>query len=1283
LRGFNRFRYAILPILLVLFLLPALPSFGSVEAQTATSSPSTVASLAGPPIQFTETSDYIRLNSTLFTVEFYKGTAGYNIIYDKLGNVLVYNDRIVLEYWTGKQWKQRGTPTGISWVEIDDYWYNVTRHYTDYLGTEYNITYMVRSDTSIKIAISLKSGQTDTYRLAWHPSGITKLSYSYDEAVFEKTGSLTKYRVVFGEKSIDYEWIGFDWSDVIYSFGNITEVTVEDVANGKKANIYFNIGKIKAGETVEIDPSIVGTSTAVTATAYGFQRKAFYADGLFWVFYSDGTNMVYRTSSDGSSWSAATAVRSAANGRMFSIWFDGTYLHYAYCGDFTALYYRRGSPNSDGTITWSAPEQTVSTSYNQAHYPFVSVDTNGYVWIGYCDYTGSAYVPYVIKSSTTDGTWTTASGFPYQLSTSSDYWRVSPIPITNGKMVVIYAGQYITVRARRWDGSSWGAERQTASAIYFELYYSAVAQGDDVHLVFLKDVTYDIVYVKYSYASDSFGSEKTIIAGATDYSSPVLSLTNNGVLYCFWATKTTGTPSGATANHIYYQTSSDGGSTWSNPVDWIDESSEVLSSANRLTCFYKQYGDYIGLLYMTKTSSPYNMKFAYIFNHPPNAPILDTPAINVRFDPSASVTFTWTFSDPDTGDSQSAFQFQLDDNSDFSSPIIDTGKVSSGTLSTTQSLPNTVGLYYWRVKTWDSSDAEGAWSSGRAIIVDRVQITLSVSDSRIDVGETMSWSYTATYSYDGADATPYITVTLNDTTTKTSVGKWAFTVSSITESQYGLTVFDANTVECIWDRVQITLTPDDTRINVGSTGSYSFTATYEYDGADVSSFITINLNDTLTKSAVGKYGYTVSSITESQYGLTGFTSNSFYIIFDKLMVTLSIADSRINVGDTASISYTVTRQYDDSVSDATVTLNDTLTKNTVGKWAFTAESVSGDEYGITVFDSNIVTCIWDRVNINVFQVADPSIKVGEEAQFVVGGVYEYDGTVWSGTYTLNDTLTHSNIGKYVYRIASITDSIYGLTAFNQTAPDVYVLVGFNSLSLYQTNEQYKSEGKPYIQNTTDIITSLSYSPAKLTFNVDEIAEGEASITIVKGIGKAPQNLYIDGLTAPSKNTRDEFDSYGAKCWYYDSTNDLIYVKTYGSKIEILWKGYTPPPPSPPGGVPSAPPAMYGLVVTVTSMGEPAPDLKVEVYSDSRLVASGTTNANGIYSVSLNPGTYTVVVYLDGEKITETVTLDKTKTLSITVPAAPTIEITGFIQLAALLTVILIILTVAARFIRKE
>jgi hypothetical protein len=351
--------------------------------------------------------------------------------------------------------------------------------------------------------------------------------------------------------------------------------------------------------------SLVGTSTDTYATISPWQRKSFYAVGRFWVFYNDGSNMVYRTSVDGITWTDATAVRASDQGNRFSIWFDGTYLHYAYAHG-GSIYYRRGTPNADGTITWSAAEQTVSTTYNDTEYPFVSVDSNGYVWIGYIDYDGTYNHPYVIKSGNNDGTWgTTPAGFPYQLSTLNVFWgNVSIIPLTAGKMLAVYAYSGSTMRAKRWDGSAWGTERETTSANYWGERHSAVAEGDDVHLVFLKDTGYDILYVKYTYSADSFGAETTVQAGATGTSAPVISRDASNNLYVFWA----GYP---TANHIYYRKYTASTSTWETVVDWITET-ETLTGNDRLTCFYNVYGGFVGLVYMTLKATPYNVKFAYL-----------------------------------------------------------------------------------------------------------------------------------------------------------------------------------------------------------------------------------------------------------------------------------------------------------------------------------------------------------------------------------------------------------------------------------------------------------------------------------------------------------------------------------------------------------------------------------------------------------------------------------------------------------------------------------------------
>lgn len=80
---------------------------------------------------------------------------------------------------------------------------------------------------------------------------------------------------------------------------------------------------------------------------------------------------------------------------------------------------------------------------------------------------------------------------------------------------------------------------------------------------------------------------------------------------------------------------------------------------------------------------------------------------------SRNPTLNWVFSDPNPGDSQSAYQIQIDNNSNFSSPEIDTGKVfsSSNSYHPTGTTLNWNTKYYWRVMVWDSHDAPSVWSN--------------------------------------------------------------------------------------------------------------------------------------------------------------------------------------------------------------------------------------------------------------------------------------------------------------------------------------------------------------------------------------------------------------------------------------------------------------------------------------------------------------------------------------------------------------------------------------------
>jgi len=299
---------------------------------------------------------------------------------------------------------------------------------------------------------------------------------------------------------------------------------------------------------------------------------------------------------------------------MFCTFFDGTYFYYAYAIDTASgnsLKCRRGTPNSDGTITWSAVEQTAvagSTGITLSE-PSIILDSNGYPWIGYRRYDGTYRKPYVTKSSTKNGTWTTdtGNGFPYKLSEFSASGTVAvPIPLTGGKMFCLYSSTGYQIKGRNYDGSgNWGDERHTTEYQAGNRFSAVQAdQGDYFHLAFADD--YNIYYTKYDYSSNSFGNNATLrTSGSTIYWVPILSIdTANNDLYCFY-------PGYPTANHIYFKRRFASNSSWSSDVDWITEAT-ALTGNDKLTGFYGNCGRMIGLVYMTSGTSPYNVRFKYI-----------------------------------------------------------------------------------------------------------------------------------------------------------------------------------------------------------------------------------------------------------------------------------------------------------------------------------------------------------------------------------------------------------------------------------------------------------------------------------------------------------------------------------------------------------------------------------------------------------------------------------------------------------------------------------------------
>lgn len=347
-----------------------------------------------------------------------------------------------------------------------------------------------------------------------------------------------------------------------------------------------------------LDLSFPSTSTDSNVTYWsGIGRKVFYANGLFWVFYSDGTNMIYQTSEDGVTWSAATTIRTCDTGQNFSVWFDGTYLHYAATAVQTyngPIVYRRGIPNSDGTITWSAAEQTARQDANIAFKRIIiAVDSAGFPWIGMyslqkAPLTAGSFAD-VTKSSTNDGTWVTDSGFPYQPDTTKNKRDIMIlIPLTLQKMYIIYVWTggpaSNPINGRLWSGGAWSDQETPTTRQSWYASISAVGYRDIVHIVFDEYTTGNAYHLQ---RTEDGWSETSL--GISGYGAAGFSLTvqkETGYLWLFYIV----------SNEILY-----GKYVTSWLLAVVLQSRTATESPFSVNSYYQVYGDKLGVVW---TESP-------------------------------------------------------------------------------------------------------------------------------------------------------------------------------------------------------------------------------------------------------------------------------------------------------------------------------------------------------------------------------------------------------------------------------------------------------------------------------------------------------------------------------------------------------------------------------------------------------------------------------------------------------------------------------------------------------
>jgi hypothetical protein len=343
----------------------------------------------------------------------------------------------------------------------------------------------------------------------------------------------------------------------------------QDVAKQEQEQQRFDETSLSiSGFSFGSSPNTVASSAAANATASSFQRKIFFNQGLWWVFYSTGSSINYATSSDGLAWSSPIFVTNSTGGDDFDLWQSGSTVYYALTSNETLLW-RYGSLENSGAVSWSIPE-TIIPTINAVTSVSIVPDSEGNLWIAGSTNNGSASSIEVWKYSS--GNWNEVD----EISPVPSDSIAILVPLENGVCLIYGEAQIAPVNlTTTTDGSTW-SNPVSPSSDFSLLASSAVSSGNTVYFVGLASSSLGSktgTVNSWSFSGELI-SEETVLDNVSSNWTAAISMAGSGTLIAYYGTN----------NSIYMQYNF--GSSWSSPLTL----SNSESSASGLTSSFSGAG---------------------------------------------------------------------------------------------------------------------------------------------------------------------------------------------------------------------------------------------------------------------------------------------------------------------------------------------------------------------------------------------------------------------------------------------------------------------------------------------------------------------------------------------------------------------------------------------------------------------------------------------------------------------------------------------------------------------
>jgi hypothetical protein len=244
-----------------------------------------------------------------------------------------------------------------------------------------------------------------------------------------------------------------------------------------------------------------------------------------------------------------------------------------------------------------------------------------------------------------------------------------------------------------------------------------------------------------------------------------------------------------------------------------------------------------------------------------------------------------------------------------------------------------------------------------------------------------------------------------------------------------------------------------------------------------------------------------------------------------------VADDRINIASTAQITVSSVYAYDNTPFQGYVRVNDTdFRKTSAGKYGFTITAISDNLYGLTVFESNTVSVIWDGLTV------DQQIVDLEGLVVCVHVKYAYDGQpVANAKVGYGGLVGYTNSSGWVaFSVWNFTRVSFGSAAYALEEPVYNITYCSQSLSVQFAKESFDTfwlAGKSTISEFF-----WDWTNRKLSFRMSGTA-----VVWAPGMGP-PQKVEVNRQTWTN--------------WTQDGA--LIYIYNLSSYVVVSW--VVPPSP---------------------------------------------------------------------------------------------------------------------------